>query len=97
MDTEVKPVLAHQLNILDPIDPSKGLDKAEKTLAEAGRSSRPRQGAGPLDEDDGTCYEAARSGPVKRDELQLRHGCIGPQAPVGPAACARSPHRDLAS
>ena len=96
MDTEAKPVHARQQNILDLIDPSKGLDKAEKTLAKAGRS-RPRQGAGPIDADDGTCYEAARSGPVKRDELQLRHGCIGPQAPVGPAACARSPHRDLAS
>ena len=37
MDTEVEPVLAYQLNIIDALDSSKGLVKAGKTLAEVGR------------------------------------------------------------
>ena len=37
MGTEVEPVLAYQQNILNALDSTKGLVKAEKTPAEAGR------------------------------------------------------------
>jgi len=58
MGTEVEPVLAYQQNILNALDSTKGLVKAEKD-PRRGRplgSNRPSLGGEPLDEDDETCY-----------------------------------------